>query len=202
MVKTIMNDNALPKIISILNYVVIALLLALSIILFRQNGRLKEELARELIAETNTTTKIDTIWRTVHHTDTVPKIIKKEKELIRIDTIRVPSADSTSGGGSGVIPLQLVGQTYRGEHKDSATNSKVSWEADVEGYSLGDDGYPRLRRMDMTMDIPQPHTTTTVTNTITKKKRLNFQIGVGVGYGLATKKPDIYTGVSVGYSIY
>ena len=60
---TSMNDNILNKIISVLNYVIIALLLALSVILFRQNGRLREALAREAIAETNTTSKTDTIWK-------------------------------------------------------------------------------------------------------------------------------------------
>lgn len=201
-----MNDNVLNKIISILNYIIILALLLTSIFLFRQNGILKEELARELIAETttNTATKTDTIWRTVAIHDTVPKIIKKEKVIERLHTIYIDPIlpDDTTTAVVGV-PLQVVRKTYEGTTKDSATNTKVSWEANVEGYSL-DDEYPRLSRMDVTLEIPQPHTTTTqvTTNTITKRKRWNLQIGAGAGYGVVNKKPDLYVGIQGGYTIF
>ena len=196
MVKTIMNDNVLNKIISVLNYLIIALLLLTSIYLFQSNTRLKKQLMG-VVAETNTTTKTDTIWRTVHHTDTVPRETIKEKVIERLDTIYIDPIlpDDTTTAAVGV-PLQLVRRTYEGTTKDST--SQARWRAEIKGYDLN--GYPRLERMDI--DVTTPHTTTTVTKTITKKKRWNANIGIGAGVGITTKKPDVYVGLNIGYSVY
>ena len=51
------------------------------------------------------------------------------------------------------------------------------------------------------VDYPKIIQTQTITKTITRKKHWNYGIQTGFGYGIYNRKPDLYIGVGIGYSI-
>ena len=51
------------------------------------------------------------------------------------------------------------------------------------------------------VDYPKITQTQTITKTVTRKKHWNYGIQTGFGYGIYNRKPDLYIGVGIGYSI-
>lgn len=72
----------------------------------------------------------------------------------------------------------------------------------MSGYDKDDEGYPTLDSLTIKTKGKEINTNTTTIQTITreKKKRWRTTIGIGAGYGIINKKPDIYAGITFGYS--
>lgn len=73
----------------------------------------------------------------------------------------------------------------------------IKVDAEVTGYSLGNDTLPSLTFNQVTKNIP----TVIEKEVITKKKKWTYGPSVGIGYGMTSNKPDIYLGFSVAYSL-
>ena len=145
--------------------------------------------------EIQTKVETDTVFQeridTIHLTHTVTRY---RPQPTRTDTIFITDAQT-----QGVA--QHIKKTYEVDSLHIDTTSKphgmVSYHLLVRTDNYDVDSIA-LR---FNVDYPKIIQTQTITKTITKKKHWNYGIQTGIGYGIYNRKPDLYIGVGIGYSI-
>ena len=145
--------------------------------------------------EIQTKVETDTVFQeridTIHLTHTVTRY---KPQPTRTDTIFVTDTQT-----QGVA--QHIKKTYEVDSLQIDTTSKphgmVSYHLLVRTDNYDVDSIA-LR---FNVDYPKIIQTQTITKTVTKKKHWNYGIQTGFGYGLYNRKPDLYIGVGIGYSI-
>lgn len=83
-------------------------------------------------------------------------------------------------------------------------NDTLNYEATIEGRSYENEDYPRLDSIKFNLRGFYTKEDKIITNTIIKRekqRKWHISPSIGVGYGLVNHKPDIYVGVSFGYTI-
>lgn len=137
-------------------------------------GRLSIRPPEAQIVEIHDTTTIITTVR-----DTVREVITRT--IVRVDTVRLATADTTTRDDSANVGLQIEQVTVKGEH----------YTAVIEGF--------RPVLVDMQLDLPTQYITTTKTETV--RKRWSFVVGpqVGAGYGVGGFTPYVGVGFTFGY---
>ena len=154
-----------------------AILLLVIVLFFPQRIT---EIVNKTITQTIITTDTIIEVRTITVRDTVPKIVYKE--LVRLDTIYYAVNDIVTIS----VPVPIEQAVYSGNIDTIGTYS-----ATVEGYK------PLLKSIEFDINIPL----TTINRTINKQKRWNFGIVGGTGYGLFTRKPDVFVGLGINYTL-
>ena len=145
--------------------------------------------------EIKTKVETDTVFQeridTIHITHTVTRY---RPQPTRTDTIFITDTQT-----QGVA--QHIKKTYEVDSLQIDTTSKphgmVSYHLLVRTDNYDIDSIA-LR---FNVDYPKIIQTQTITKTVTKKKHWNYGIQTGFGYGIYNRKPDLYIGVGIGYSI-
>ena len=145
--------------------------------------------------EIKTKVETDTVFQeridTMHLTHTVTRY---RPQPTRTDTIFVTDTQTQE-------VAQHIKKTYEVDSLQIDTTSKphgmVSYHLLVRTDNYDVDSIA-LR---FNVDYPKIIQTQTITKTVTKKKRWNYGVQTGLGYGVYNRKPDLYIGVGIGYSI-
>lgn len=145
--------------------------------------------------EIKTKVETDTVFQeridTIHFTHTVTKY---KPQPTRTDTIFVTDTQTQE-------VAQHIKKTYEVDslHIDTTCTppASVNYHLLVRTDNYDVDSIA-LR---FNVDYPKITQTQTITKTVTRKKHWNYGIQTGFGYGVYNRKPDLYIGVGIGYSI-
>lgn len=146
--------------------------------------------------ERDTVTATETIYHTTEAHDTIPVYI--EKTIKGTDTIYVVDADTAKP-----VVMKLAQKTYGNTIvQDSDT---ITYKAYLTGRSYEGEDYPVLDSINFILSVQKLKEVQTITETITrsqKPRKWHLSANAGAGYGLINRKPDIYVGVGVSYTIW
>lgn len=137
-------------------------------------GRLSIRPPEAQIVEIHDTTTIITTVR-----DTVREVITRT--IVRVDTVRLATADTTARDDSANVELPIEQITVKGEH----------YTAVIEGF--------RPSLVDMQIDIPTQYVTTMKTETVRRRWSLTVGPQIGAGYGIGGFTPYVGVGFTFGY---
>ena len=145
--------------------------------------------------EIQTKVETDTVFQeridTIHITHTVTRY---RPQPTRTDTIFITDAQTQE-------VAQHIKKTYEVDSLQIDTTSTphgmVSYHLLVRTDNYDVDSIA-LR---FNVDYPKIIQTQTITKTVTRKKHWNYGIQTGFGYGIYNRKPDLYIGVGIQYSM-
>lgn len=129
---------------------------------------------------------------TVQIIDTLYDTIRIEHTNIKYKTEKVLQRDTFINLQTDTVFIEEVQRTFN----DTLTNEtdSVFLEMKVSGVN------PRIDTLKADWRKGTIHQETIITMEKTKKKHFYWGPSVGVGYGVINRKPDVFVGVSVGYS--
>ncbi len=184
--------RAMEKIASILFYTALAVLIGgLCFIGGARQGKRSIE-AGPVIS-------IDTVWVEVHDT----AFVEKERELLRIDTVKLAYVPKTaelglysSLNGPEIAELGLYTDTLF-IHDSVYVEVPIERKAFIgERYRIVAHGY-KVGIDDVWFDYPV--ITSSTSNVISKRKRWGFSVGAQIGYGYTSRGAAPYIGLGVGF---
>ena len=129
---------------------------------------------------------------TVQIIDTLYDTIRIEHTNIKYKTEKVLQRDTFINLQTDTVFFEEVQRTFN----DTFTNDtdSVFLEMKLSGVN------PRIDTLKADWRKGTIHQETIITEEKTKKKHFYWGPSVGVGYGVINRKPDVFVGVSVGYS--
>lgn len=154
--------------------------------------------------EPKTEIKVDTVYHSdtlyfeAKKTDSIPKIVYQT--ITKRDTLYLHDKDSDI-----MIPRLVVHK--KKEYSDTLQigQDTLSYTAMVNGRSYEDEDLPKLDSISFVLRGFQVKDKEVITNTITRQQKARkWHVGAqaGYGYGVTTKKPDIFIGIGVSYTLW
>lgn len=148
--------------------------------------------------KTDTVVRSDTIYFEIQKTDSVPQVIYET--ITKRDTLYFHDKDSDI-----MVPRMIF--VKKKDYSDTLQMGQdtLSYTASVTGRSYEDEEYPKLDSISFVLRASKVKEVQTVTiEKITQQKARKWHIGAqaGYGYGIINKKPDIFVGIGVSYTIW
>lgn len=150
----------------------------------------------EIEIKTDTVVRTDTLYLDKLFIDSVPKV--KYVTVVKRDTVYGKEGDSLVA-----YPMVVKKKLY--QKTEVVGNDTLTYSAHVTGRSYEDEDYPTLDSISFVLRGFYTKEDKIITNTITKRQKARkWHVGAqaGYGYGVTTKKPDIFVGIGVSYTIW
>lgn len=148
--------------------------------------------------KTDTVVRSDTIYFEVQKTDSVPQVIYES--ITKRDTLYFHDKDSDI-----MIPRMIF--VKKKEYSDTLQigQDTLLYTASVTGRSYEDEEYPKLDSISFVLRGYNTKDKEIITSTITRQQKARkWHVGAhaGYGYGITVKKPDIFVGIGVSYTLW
>ena len=148
--------------------------------------------------KTDTVVRSDTIYFEETKIDTMPKVVYQT--ITKRDTLYFHDKDSDI-----MVPRMIF--VKKKDYSDTLQMGQdtLLYTASVTGRSYEDEDYPKLDSISFILRGYNTKDKEIITNTITRQQKARkWYIGAqaGYGYGIINKKPDIFVGIGVSYTIW